>query len=75
MGSEFPFRLRGDDGVIRVSVTRNEEPARWGWRLLGLDVPLDQIVGFPVVEATVDHPGEGYLTRYPDWEWRSGWAS
>jgi hypothetical protein len=30
MGSEFPFRLRGDDGVIRLSVARNEEPARWG---------------------------------------------
>src|SRR6266545_3481099 len=46
--------------IVRVSVTRNEEPARWGWRLLGLDVPLEHIVGFPVVEATVDHPGQGY---------------
>jgi len=36
MESEFPFRLRGDDGVIRVSITRNEEPTRWGWRLLGV---------------------------------------
>ena len=42
------------------SITRNEDPARWGWRLLGLDVPLEHIVGFPVVEATVDYPAEGY---------------
>ena len=60
MGSEFPFRLRGVDGVVRVSLARNDEPERWGWRLLGLDVPLELIVGFPVVEATVDYPAEGY---------------
>jgi hypothetical protein len=58
--SEFPFRLRGADGVVRVSLTRNEEPERWGWRLLGLDVPLEYIVGFPVIEASVDFPAEGY---------------
>jgi hypothetical protein len=60
MGSEFPFRLRGVDGVARVSLTRNEDPERWGWRLLGLDVPLEYIVGFPVIEASVDYPAEGY---------------
>ena len=48
------------DGVVRVSLTRNDDPERWGWRLLGLDVPLEYIVGFPVVEATVDYPAEGY---------------
>jgi hypothetical protein len=58
--SEFPFRLRGADGVVRVSLTRNDEPARWGWRLLGLDVPLEYIVGFPVIKATVDFSAEGY---------------
>ena len=60
MGSEFTFRLRGVDGVVRVSLTRNDDPERWGWGLLGLDVPLEHIVGFPVVEATVDYPAEGY---------------
>jgi hypothetical protein len=60
MESEFPFRLRGVDGVVRVLLARNDEPERWGWRLLGLDVPLEHIVGFPVVEATVDYPAEGY---------------
>jgi hypothetical protein len=60
VGADVPFRLRGVDGVVRVSLTRNEEPERWGWRLLGLDVPLEHIVGFPVIEATVDFPAEGY---------------
>ena len=44
--------------ACRSRATRS--PTRWGWRLLGLDVPLEHIVGFPVVEATVDYPGEGY---------------
>jgi hypothetical protein len=60
MGSEFPFRLRGLDGVVLVSLTRNEDPERWGWQLLGLDVPLEHIVGFPVIEANVEYPAEGY---------------
>jgi hypothetical protein len=60
MVSEFPFRLRGLDGVVLVSLTRNEDPERWGWRLLGLDVPLEHIVGFPVIEAKVEYPAEGY---------------
>ena len=59
MGSEFLPAARRRRRT-RVSITRNEEPARWGWRLLGIDVPLEHIVGFPVVEATVDYPGEGY---------------
>ncbi|HEY3050166.1 MAG TPA: hypothetical protein VGJ40_00445 [Gaiellaceae bacterium] len=60
MSLEVPFRLRGVDGVVRVSLLRNEDPERWGWRLLGLDVPLEYIVGFPVIEASVDYPAEGY---------------
>src|SRR5262245_6895617 len=60
MGSEFPFRLRGVDGVSRVSRSRNDGPERWAWRLLGLDVPLEHIVGFPVIEASIEYPAEGY---------------
>jgi hypothetical protein len=64
VGVELPFRLRGVDGVVGVSLTRNEEPERWGWRLLGLDVPLEHMVGFPVIEARVDFPAEGLGMPY-----------
>jgi hypothetical protein len=60
MRAEFPFRLRGVDGRIRVSLGTNEDPRRWGWDLLALPVPLEYVQGFPVIEATVEYPAEGY---------------
>ena len=67
MGQEFPFRLRGDDGVIRVSVTRNAEPAREG---------VNELVDARRAEETDWlETREELVKRYPDWEWRLGWAS
>jgi hypothetical protein len=60
MRAEFAFRHRGVDGLIEVSLQSNDDPERWGWPLLGLDVPLEYLVGFPVLEATVEYPAEGY---------------
>jgi hypothetical protein len=31
-----PFELRGLDGLVTVDPAANEDPQRWGYRLLGL---------------------------------------
>ena len=54
-----PFRLRGLDGLVTVDTAVNEEPARWGYDLLG-QFPMEQPLGFPVVHASVAYPAEGY---------------
>ena len=59
----LPFRIRDVDGSVRVSYGRNEDPRRWGYDLLGLDFDIDVARGFPVVEASVEWPLEGYAAR------------
>ena len=56
----FPFRLRGLDGSVEVQYTRNADPERWGYGLLGLPWPMRLAEGLPVLEATVTYPGDGY---------------
>jgi hypothetical protein len=59
--SSFPFVLRGIEGMIHVRYGRNDDPARWGYETLSLDwYDPDLIRGFPVMEASVEHPAEGY---------------
>jgi hypothetical protein len=60
MGLTIPFHLRGYDGLVTVEPEVNRDPRRWGYHLLGL--PYDAVVaeGFPVVQASVRFPGEGY---------------
>jgi hypothetical protein len=55
-----PFELRGLDGRVEVTLAPDEDPRRWGWHLVGLDIPLERLHGFPVLQATIDYPGEGY---------------
>ena len=55
-----PFRAREIPGVVRIQYGRNEDPARWGYDLLGLTFDSDVARGFPVVEARVEYPAEGY---------------
>ena len=59
----LPFRIRDVDGSVRVSYDRNEDPRRWGYDLLGLDFDIEVARGFPVVEASVDCPLEGYAAK------------
>jgi hypothetical protein len=57
----IPFRLRGADGTVSVLYGVNEDPVRWGWAVLGLEWFSPELVrGFPVMQATVEHPAEGY---------------
>jgi hypothetical protein len=59
--TKIPFRLRGVDGSITVQYGVNEEPARWGYSVLELEWFRPELVqGFPVMQATVEHPAEGY---------------
>jgi hypothetical protein len=55
-----PFELRGLVGRVEVTLAPNEDPRRWGFHLLGLDLALDHLRGFPVLQATIAFPGEGY---------------
>jgi hypothetical protein len=55
-----PFELRGLEGRVEVMLAPSEDPRRWGWHLVGLDIPLEHLRGFPVLQATIDYPGEGY---------------
>jgi hypothetical protein len=57
---EMPFDLRGEPGTVRVRAGLNEDPRRWGYHLLGLPELVERSRGFPVVEASIEHPAEGY---------------
>jgi hypothetical protein len=57
----IPFRLRGVDGEVSVLYGVNEDPIRWGYAVLELEWFKPELVrGFPVMQASVDHPAEGY---------------
>jgi hypothetical protein len=57
----IPFLLRDSPGEVAVEYGRNDDPLRWGHDVLGLDwFNVERVRGFPVVEATVIHPAEGY---------------
>jgi hypothetical protein len=59
----IPFRVRGHDGAVHVEYGINEDPQRWGNRLLGVTEPLNGAEvgrGFPLCRATVTFAGEGY---------------
>lgn len=56
----LPFRLRGLEAQVEVRFGINDDPERWGYHLLGVDFDIDLARGFPVVEARVSYPGEGY---------------
>jgi hypothetical protein len=59
--TRIPFRLRGIDGSVTVGYGVNEDPRRWGYEDLGLDwYDAGLIRGFPVMQASVYHPSEGY---------------
>ena len=45
---------------MRVAYGINADPKRWGYHLLGLDFDIEVALGFPVIEARVEYPGEGY---------------
>ena len=66
MDREIPFRLRGDDGVVRVSVAVNERPERWGYDHLRLPFESREAVGFPVCKASTQFAAEGY-SSYLGW--------
>ena len=60
----FPFELRGVSGTINVRHGVNDDPRRWGYEVLDLDWYHEDLVrGFPVLEASVDHPAEGYAAE------------
>ena len=54
------FSLRGIDGRAEISYTVNEDPARWGYGLLGAGFDMEDSRGFPVMQARARHPAEGY---------------
>jgi hypothetical protein len=56
----LPFKARKLDGWVRISYSINEDPKRWGYDLLGLDFDFTAARGFPVIQATVEYPAEGY---------------
>jgi hypothetical protein len=46
--------------MVIVEYGVNEEPVRWGYDLLQLDVSLESVKGFPYCSASVAFEGEGY---------------
>jgi hypothetical protein len=57
----IPFVLRGVRGHAAVRYGVNEDPPRWGYEVLDLDwFRPDLVRGFPVMQASVQHPAEGY---------------
>jgi hypothetical protein len=54
------FALHGRVGEVTVGYGVNDDPAHWGYPVLGLPYPDDVARGFPVVEARVEYEGGGY---------------
>ena len=60
MQTSIPFELRGLPGRVDIDYLVNDDPARWGYPVLGLDFLVERSRGCPVVRATVEYPAEGY---------------
>jgi hypothetical protein len=58
--TELRFALRGVPGTVTVRHGVNEDPRRWGYHVLDLPDLVERSRGFPVVEAAIEHPAEGY---------------
>jgi hypothetical protein len=58
--TELRFELRGVPGTVTVRYGTNDGPRRWGYDVLDLPYDFERSRGFPVVEASVEHPAEGY---------------
>jgi hypothetical protein len=62
--TRIPFRLRGVDGTVSVEYGVNQDPERWGYAVLNLDwYRREAVHGFPFMQASVDHPSEGYAAN------------
>ena len=60
----IPFSLRGIDGLIAVSITRNTDPDAIGYSLLSGGLPTDAARGYPVCRATISYPADGYAAMF-----------
>lgn len=58
------FSLRGLDGHIDVSLTRNVDPGSLGYLLLTRGQSVDFARDFPVCRATVTYPADGYAAIF-----------
>jgi hypothetical protein len=56
----FPFTLGGEQGAVTVEFQQNDDPDRWGYRVLELPWPWSLAKGLPVIQARVSTPLEGY---------------
>jgi hypothetical protein len=54
------FELHGRVGEVTVRYGVNDDPAYWGYPVLGLPYDDNVACGFPVVEARVQYEGAGY---------------
>jgi len=54
------LELSARAGEVVVSYGENEDPARCGYDLLGLDFPWEVSRGFPVLRADVSYEADGY---------------
>ena len=58
------FTLRGLDGLIDVSLTRNTDPGSLGYSLLTGGQPVEFARNFPVCRAAVTYPADGYAAVF-----------
>ena len=60
---EIPFVARGVSGRALIRYGVNDDPPRWGYRLVGLPFDIECARGCPVLEAAVDYSAEGYAAQ------------
>ena len=60
---EIPFVARGIPGRAVIQYGVNDDPSRWGYRLVGVPFDIECARGCPVMEATVAYPAEGYAAQ------------
>ena len=58
------FQAHGATGHVHVEFGVSPDQAELGFGALGLHIPVEQLQGFPYVEASVEYPRKGYFAEF-----------
>ena len=56
----IPFESKGFDGIVTVDTVTSTNIAQTGLDALLNDVPLERLIGYPIMTASVEYNGPGY---------------
>jgi hypothetical protein len=60
----LPFVARGETGQAQINYAQHGDPDRWGIDILGLEGDVSRAAAFPVFEASISYPRDGYAAFF-----------